>query len=138
MSRPTVVLGTNSFDGCEHVLALGGLQLLSFLIEDNVLLVTLKVPSPPATVLVDVQSSISQNNDVRVTSGSRDVTIHAGSHLILFAKLVAGNDSLVEVDTFDLRPIGLAVHADSSGLYFGRSLMSRNVIRNCKIGISLG
>jgi len=54
------------------------------------------------------------------------------------AKLVAGNDHLVEVDAFDLRPIGLTVRADAKGLYVGRSVMSRNVIRGSKIGIRLG
>jgi len=136
--KPTVVLGTNRFENCEFVLALEELPLLSFLVEDGVLQVTLEVPSPPATIPVAVHANISRDNTVRVKTGSRDVTIFAESHVVLMAKLVAGNDRLVEVDAFDLRPVGLTFHADATGLYAGRSVMNRNVIRGSKIGISLG
>lgn len=135
---PVVVLGTNSFEDCESVLALGELPLLFFRVEEGVLLVTLDVPSPPAAIPVAVQANISRDNAVRVTNGTRNVTVHAGSRVVLMAKLAVGNDNLVEVDAFDLRPVGLAVHADATGFYVGSSVMSRNVIRDSKIGIRLG
>lgn len=133
-----VVLGSNSFEGCEVILALGALPLLSFRVEEGALLVTLDVPSPPAAIPVAVHANRSLDGAVQVTAGTRDVTVHAGSRLVLVAKLAAGSDHLVEVDAFDLRPVGLAVHADAAGFYVGSSMMSRNVIRGSKIGIGLG
>ena len=125
VSIPTVMLGTNKFDNCKSIMALGTEPMLAFIIKDGILHVTLHVTSPPATTRVKIERTAKQ-----------EVNIKIEKEVVLVARL--NDDHTVEVETFDLRPIGLAIHADTEGLHVGRSVMRNNAIKGCNIGISLG
>jgi hypothetical protein len=125
---------------------LGGSQL--FLLGNTVPLLVgegrqspriwLQAISDPATreFLTVVEDSRSMHPAVNVSVNGSSISILVNRHIVLKAKSFGNSD--VVINEIDLRPLGLNVHGDQSGLSLGGMQLSNNTMSGVGVAFALG
>ena len=83
-----------------------------------------------------VQDSRSIHPAVNVSVDGSSIVIKVGDHTVL--KAVSLGESSVTVNGIDLRPLGLNVYGDQSGLKLGGMQLSDNTMSGVGVAFSLG
>ncbi len=126
-------LGTNRFFDCDHAIEIDDRPLFTLTKRaDGSLALSVELMSPPALQEISIKENVVLSSPAEIKSGDRGLDILLDGHRLLSAR--PANDAF-EV-TLDLRPVGLAIYSDSSGLYVGASVFSGNTFRT-KTGIQL-
>ncbi|MGE5345705.1 MAG: hypothetical protein ACM3JH_07105 [Acidithiobacillales bacterium] len=121
-----ILLGTNRFVDCDRAIAIDGRPLFTLTRRpDESLALSVEVTSPPARQEIRIKENVVLSGPVQVKSDARGLNLLLDGHRLFSAR--ARND-VVEV-SLDLRPVGLAIYSDASGLYLGASVFSGNTFR---------
>lgn len=108
--------------------------------KDTVALVWLSAPaSKDGKIWRDIvtkNKSLIETITVVLSPENDLITISAGVTTLLQAKKLADNKA--EIISLNLRPLGLNVYGDSSGLYIGTNLLSNNTFHNVHTMIAIG
>lgn len=142
----TVVMGSNTFIACHSLLSLHNAYLLRLSWghdqPPNMVtpLASLCVPTPPASALIHVEDNVVGTSTVGFLPGveinpGRVAIVLQGQTLLEVRTL--GHDR-VEVSHLDLRPLGLAITADSGALWLGGSCFMGNTFGAGGTGINFG
>lgn len=103
-------------------------------------LVWLAAPTQPKGSAWDyvVRESIAgfRQIDVALSLTTREVTVRVHDSELLHVRALS--DSVAVVDRVDLRPIGLAIYGDSSGLHAGPTRLASNVFNGIENALVFG
>jgi hypothetical protein len=122
-----VILGGNDFIDCQALLSLKGTPILRVLF--NPLRVDLSLPP-------DVPSATTPLALTHVTTELSDAVFASGNHAVAIATLINPATDTAHL-LLDLRPVGLNIYDDPSGLHVGNNLFSGNVVKGAAVGINL-
>jgi hypothetical protein len=133
-----VIIGGNEFVDCANVLVLRGEPLLR--IASEPLRVTLITPAGWPD-----HQSVALRENVLLTGKPKARIVGSGNAVVLLVKeisvVTAVADELepqVIRTAVDLRPLGIQVFSDSSGLHVGANVFSGNRVSSAATAISLG
>jgi hypothetical protein len=128
----TFLLGTNRFEECETVLAHQGTPVLRAWIEGQQLFVNLRTPD--GTMPLHVEKNEVLSGDASVVQSSTQVSVIVDKTLVLHASKLEADEVLVSLE---LRPLGVAIYTDASGLHIGQSLLAGNSVRGARVAVAL-
>lgn len=132
-----VVLGSNHFIDCVNIVAIR--QHVLVRLEANPLRLSLTTPPdlPSARRVNIINNEIREGSDpkVQVVKSDTSVAVFWEDVPLSIATVFGG----VKVSLrLDLRPIGINLYDDASGLYAGGNRFAGNRIVNCGTAIALG
>ena len=130
-----VTLGGNRFVDCGAIMAVNGAPILGFQVAGGPPLVSLSVTEPTAAEGVLIDENVVRSGHATVAVEGSTVTVRLREHVLLRATATGDN---VDVQFFDLRPVGISVRADASVLHLGGAKVANKVFRGNKIAIFLG
>lgn len=130
-----VILGGNRFVDCGSLLVHRGVPLLR--VEFDPLRVELRTPENlPSGRLARVDPAGHGPEDhVRVVATSQSFAIFWDDDALVLATLLDAQTVHLKLD---LRPLGINIYDDPSGLHIGGNLFSRNAVSGAAAAISLG
>ena len=134
----TVFLGTNRISNCRSLLALQSQSLLK--IDADPLRLTLTTPSDTSGVR---QVRVEENQVKEGSNGSQSVNVIAqeSSVSIFLADQLLVSAVLLKPDVIhvnlDLRPLGINLFSDATGLHIGKNTLSYNKIDKCDTAIGM-
>lgn len=129
----TIVLGGNHFVDCASLLAYRDEPILRVFL--NPLRVELVSPKGMSGPDVQVTGHLVQPADrVRVVGGAESAAIFWDEFPLVLGTIVAPNTVNLRLD---LRPIGLNIYDDPSGLHIGGNVFSGNHVTRAGTAISL-
>lgn len=132
----SLILGTNRFEGCEHIIALRGTPILSAVIRGGQPVVSLTLQGGPTGQSVRVQDNRVMEGPLTVDSAREGrVTVRMGEIAIVSAQVQNENTLHIEVD---FRALGLNIYTDRSALHIGGATLSGNVVRGSRTAINVG
>lgn len=132
----TLVLGTNRFEDCEHILARQGTPILSAVIRGGQPVVNLTLERGPTGQSIRVRDNRVMEGPLTVDSTREGrVTFRMGESTIVSAHVQNQNTLCVEVD---FRALGLNIYTDGSALHVGGATLSGNVVRGGRTAINVG
>jgi hypothetical protein len=123
-----VILGGNQFIDCHILMSIRGTPLLR--VSFNPLHVELTIPD-------DLPRPSSQLELKHVTTERSDAVFASDNHAVAVATLLDPETSTAHL-LLDLRPIGINIFDDVSGLHIGTNLFSGNVVKGAGVAINLG
>lgn len=131
----TVVLGQNRFIDCQSLLAYKGFSILR--VAADPVRVELATPDGQSTrpnVRVN-QSEANPADQVRVIQSPVSFAIFMNWRALAVATLL--EPGVVHL-SLDLRPVGINIYDDVSGLHIGGNTFVGNVVSHSAVGINLG
>jgi hypothetical protein len=78
---------------------------------------------------------INANPDLRIVPGEANISIFWKNMLLLSATLLDRETAHLKID---LRPVGILIFDDHTGLHIGKNVLARTSFTNCMTAISLG
>lgn len=132
-----VVLGSNHFLDCINIVAIHQHPLVR--VEANPLRLSVATPPdlPSARRVQIIDNEIREGSDpkVQVVKSETSVAVFLGETPLSIATLLGGAKISLRLD---LRPIGINLYDDASGLHAGSNRFAGNQIVNCGTAIALG
>ena len=129
-----IVIGTNVIEDCENAIIISGNPLFSYRMENETILFSFKVSSPPANTEIQIKDNVIQKGAVTLNADSKSVVVKLENSLLI-ELLIEGDTAHVNLD---LRPLGLYIYTDKNSLHVGGSQLSQNIIKQCTNGIVVG
>lgn len=133
-----VLLGGNQFVGCASIVEVRGEQLLRVALQP--LRITLTTPPgwDDAQSLAVVDNEVKLGNPgTQVLESDRSVVLLSREHPVVVAFVDPDQPDEIRL-RIDLRPLGIHLFDDSSGLHVGTNLFTGNRVSNAATAISLG
>ena len=133
-----IVLCSNTILGGSQLFLLGNTPPLLVVAGGQAPRIWLQAISDPDTksFIPIVQDSRSIHPAVNVSVDGSSIVIIVGDYTVL--KAVSLGESSVTVNEIDLRPLGLNVYGDHSGLKLGGMQLSNNTMSGVGVAFSLG
>ncbi len=137
--HPVILLGTNRFTRCQAMIRIKSHVVLR--VEANPLRVDLSTPGGlPGVRKIRVETDASLAEPKKASPGCfavvqpSSITIVFDGQPLLFA---TQTDPKTVHIRMDLRPLGVAVYDDASGLHLGASTLAHNEFVDCATAIAL-
>ena len=129
-----IVIGTNVIEDCDNAIIISGNPLFSYRMENETVLFSFNVSSPPATTEIQIKDNVIQKGTVTLNADSKSIVVKLENSLLIELS-IEGDSANVNLD---LRPIGLHIYTDKNSLHVGGSQLSQNIIKECTNGIVVG
>ena len=130
-----VLLGGNRFEDCESILAHKGIPLLR--VRFDPLRLELATPEglPSGLMLRVDEKGITPEGRVRTVIAPQSFAVFWDDNALAIATML---DSQTAHLKLDLRPLGINIYDDPSGLHIGQNIFSGNEVRHSAVAINLG
>jgi len=122
---------------------------IPFLVSNNLLFLVGKEDIPllwisaPASVdgktwrqLVEKNQALDKRVNLIISKDEAITTVSVGNTIIFHVKKIT--EDKAEILLLDLRPLGLNIYGDGTGLYIGTNLFSNNTFSNVNVMMVLG
>jgi hypothetical protein len=131
----SILMGLNRFENCRTLIAWGehpvlkaeaGLSSLQF--------DTTGLGARIRPVRIEGQNVTVGKEDFHLVTSDSGTVLFGGDQAILFATQIDEHTIHIKLD---LRPLGLNIYDDVTGLHIGGNTMAKNAFANCQVGIRL-
>lgn len=129
-----IVIGTNVIEDCENAIIISGKPLFSYRMENETILLSFNVSSPPAAMEIQIQDNVIQKGAITLKTYPKSVVVKLENSLLM----ELSKEGYTAIVNLDLRPLGLHIYTDKNSLHVGGSQLSQNIIKQCTNGIVVG
>jgi len=102
-------------------------------------LIWLNMPSKAATSAWQplVRANLSLHRDIKIVRPKKaSVQVFVKGSLVI--QVIAHSVTNAEIERLDLRPVGLNIHGDTTGLYVGNNELKGNTFQNLRVMVGVG